>query len=135
MDCKWVIVELLNSFINYGPNKRRSCNWVVTHLRIKTFYDFYVQTNSPKIVGIVLIPFRTVQNGIVPNGRNSCVRNVGPNGYFPFRRICWFERLRSNGSAKPCNHSRTVQSLSRKSYKYPRGTTYFPATITQQVSS
>jgi len=24
--------------MNYGPNKRRSCNWVVSHLRITAFY-------------------------------------------------------------------------------------------------
>jgi len=26
------------SFTNYGPNKHRSCHWVVSHLRITAFY-------------------------------------------------------------------------------------------------
>jgi len=33
-----VLVELRKSFTNYGPNKRRSCNGVVSHLRITEFY-------------------------------------------------------------------------------------------------
>ena len=44
-----MVVELRNSFTNYVLNKRCSCNWVVTHLRITVFYDFYVQTNNPLI--------------------------------------------------------------------------------------
>jgi len=31
-------VELRKSFTNYGSNKHRSCNWVVSHLRITVFY-------------------------------------------------------------------------------------------------
>jgi len=34
---------------NYGPNKHRNCNWVVSHLRITDFYAFYGETNSPLI--------------------------------------------------------------------------------------
>ena len=41
-----MVVELHKSFTNYGPNKRRSCNWVVSHLRIT---DFYGETNSPVV--------------------------------------------------------------------------------------
>ena len=33
-----MLVELRKSFTNYGLNKRRSCNWVVSHLRITEFY-------------------------------------------------------------------------------------------------
>jgi len=33
-----VLVELRKPFTNYGPNKRRNCNWVVSHLRITKFY-------------------------------------------------------------------------------------------------
>ena len=33
--------------MNYDPNKCRSCNWVVSHLRIMTFYGFYVQNKQP----------------------------------------------------------------------------------------
>ena len=33
-----MLVELRKSFTNYGPNKRRSCNWIVSHLRITEFY-------------------------------------------------------------------------------------------------
>jgi len=40
-----VTVELRKSFTNYGPNKRRSCNWVVSHLRITAFY---VKQTAPK---------------------------------------------------------------------------------------
>ena len=42
-----MVVELHKSFTNYGPNKHRNCNWVVSHLRITEFYDFYDETNSP----------------------------------------------------------------------------------------
>ena len=44
-----MVVELRKSFKNYGPNKHRSCNWFVYHLRISDFYDFYDETNSPLI--------------------------------------------------------------------------------------
>jgi len=40
---------LRKSFTNYGPNKHRNCNWVVSHLRITDFYAFYGETNSPLI--------------------------------------------------------------------------------------
>ena len=40
-----MLVELRKSFTKYGPNKRRSCNWVVSHLRITDFYA--KQTASP----------------------------------------------------------------------------------------
>jgi len=40
-----VLVELRKSFTNYGPNKRRSCNWVVSHLRIT---EFYAKQTAPK---------------------------------------------------------------------------------------
>ena len=43
-----MIVGLHKSFINYGPNKRRSCNRVVSHLQITDFYAFYGETDSPK---------------------------------------------------------------------------------------
>ena len=49
LDCKWVVVELRESFTNYSPNKRRSCNWVVSHLRITEFYAIYGETNSPQV--------------------------------------------------------------------------------------
>ena len=42
-----MVVELCKSFTNYGSNKYRSCNWVVSHLRITDFYDFYDETNNP----------------------------------------------------------------------------------------
>jgi len=41
--------------MNYGPNKRRSCNWVVSHLRIT---DFYAKQTAPKL-----------QYPITPNSR------------------------------------------------------------------
>jgi len=37
---------LCKSFTNYGPNKRRSCNWIVSHLRIT---DFYAKQTAPKL--------------------------------------------------------------------------------------
>jgi len=42
-----MIVELRKSFTNYGPNKHRSCKWVVSHLRITDFYALYDETNGP----------------------------------------------------------------------------------------
>jgi len=33
-----VAVELRKSFMNYGPNKRSSCNWAASHLQITAFY-------------------------------------------------------------------------------------------------
>jgi len=43
-----VLVELRKSFTNYGPNKRRSCNWVVSHLRITEFYAKQTATRINK---------------------------------------------------------------------------------------
>ena len=31
-------LQVSDSWVAYGLNKRRSCNWVVSHLQIKTFY-------------------------------------------------------------------------------------------------
>ena len=42
-----MVIELHESFTKYGPNKRRNCNWVASHLRITDFYVFYGETNSP----------------------------------------------------------------------------------------
>jgi len=42
-----VLVKLRKSFTNYGPNKRRSCNWVVSHLWIT---EFYVKQTAPNIL-------------------------------------------------------------------------------------
>jgi len=33
-----VVVGLRKFFTNYGPNKHRSCNWAVSHVRITVFY-------------------------------------------------------------------------------------------------
>ena len=43
-----MLVELRKSFTNYGPNKRRSCNWVVSHLRIT---EFYAKQTAPELEG------------------------------------------------------------------------------------
>ena len=42
-----MLVELRKSFANYGPNKRRSYNWVVSHLRITDFYAFLRRNKRP----------------------------------------------------------------------------------------
>jgi len=47
LGCKWVVVELRKSFTNYDPNKHRSCNWVVSHLRITAFYDLLRPNKQP----------------------------------------------------------------------------------------
>ena len=39
-----MIIGLCKSFTNYGPNKRRSYNWAVSHLRIT---DFYAKQTAP----------------------------------------------------------------------------------------
>ena len=48
---------MCKSFTNYGPNKRRTCNWVVSHLRIT---DFYAKQTAPllqhpKILVVILL--------------------------------------------------------------------------------
>ena len=47
-----MLVELRKSFTNYGPNKRRSYNWVVSHLRIT---EFYAKQTAPRYIGSTCI--------------------------------------------------------------------------------
>ena len=70
-----MVIELRKPFINYGPNKHRSCNWVVSHLRITDFYDFYDETNGPYIPNI----YEIIQKAPVGPGlkKLKCgVRNI-----------------------------------------------------------
>jgi len=43
-----VVVELRKSFMNYGPNKHRSCNWALSHLRITVFYGLLRPNKQPQ---------------------------------------------------------------------------------------
>ena len=66
-----MVVELRKSFTNYGSNKRRSCNWVVSHLQITDFYAFYDETNSP----------------LVEKGMLKCVARLIVKVYLMFKNI------------------------------------------------
>jgi len=55
-----VLVELRKSFTNYGPNKRRSCNWIVSHLRITEFYAKQTAPQDPN-------PFYTESSMVKPS--------------------------------------------------------------------
>ena len=66
-----MVVELRKSFTNYDPNKHRNCNWVVSHLRITDFYDFYDETNNPIVLkssNNILLPLSFFLFLIKPNG-------------------------------------------------------------------